>query len=85
MVILNKSGGVFILKKTITATRVGGRNIVAINYGAKNYLPPITCKQTVARTDFALLGKAIVGNLGFSELGTELNNIKVHKSKFASR
>ena len=73
-----------LLKKKLTTTRVGDRNIVIMKDEAKTYLPPVKCsaKKTEPKTDFALLGKAIVGNLGFSELETELCNIKKCKPKF---
>ena len=66
---------------SVRVSRVGGRNIVIIKNERDNtvaYLPPIRPKnkRALPKNDFDLMGKSIVGDLGFSELGNELLSMK---------
>lgn len=66
------------MKKVITSTRIGNAKIMKLQDGVKVYLPPIrkTDRKAQSHADFYLLGRAIVGNLGFAELATEVSEIR---------
>jgi len=66
------------MKKSIKSIVVVGNRIVIVD---GKFLPPLKRhKNSVPRSDFNLLGKAIVGNLGFSELDNEVK-VSIIKKK----
>ena len=60
---------------------LNGDKIIIKSENSATYLPPArnTNAKATSRTDFCLLGKAIVNNLGFSELPEEIKKIKKEK------
>ena len=70
------------MKTKAISIMVNGNTYIIIDNKNKFFLPPIRKKNKKAlpRTDFNFLGKAIVGNLSFSELGTEISQLSKAKS-----
>lgn len=69
------------MKNKAISIMVEGNTIIILDNHKKIFLPPIrkNYKKAHPRSDFNILGKAIVENLSFSELGTEISQLSKAK------